>query len=301
MAYLYEEGDMIKKPVECFYHGSFTDVGFPVHPHWHYYTEILYIFEGTALLEADGKSFEANEGDLVIFYPQVVHSINARGYEKHAVFKFDVNVIGVSSPYAPKLRKILKCAARQDMPYLFTPDQTKPMGMPELAHECIAEMQELNYGYDMIVRSNLYKLLTFMVRNWVEKGLKLDDEIFMDESYDIYSITEYIDKGIASGIKTTDIAKACGMSYAYFAKRFLAVYGKTCKAYIEEMRIYKVEEFLMFTDFDLTYIAQETGFADCSHMIKDFKKHRGITPKQFRLKRLREEEQAAKAEEDKQA
>ena len=181
-----------------------------------------------------------------------------------------------------------ECAERQDMPFIFHAEQTGPMGMPELAHECIAEMQELNYGYDMVVRSNLYKLLTFVVRLWVEYGLKLEDEVFTDESYDIYSITEYIDKGIATGIKTTDISKACGMSYAYFAKRFLSVYGKTCKAYIEEMRIYKVEEYLMFTDFDLTYIAQETGFADCSHMIKDFKRHRGITPKQFRLKRLKE-------------
>ena len=73
------------------------------------------------------------------------------------------------------------------------------------------------------------------------------------------------------------------MSYSYFAKKFLSVYGKTCKEYIEELRLYKVEEFLMFTDFDMNYIAQETGFTDCSHMIKSFKKGREITPKQFRI------------------
>ena len=80
----------------------------------------------------------------------------------------------------------------------------------------------------------------------------------------------------------SNIAKECGMSYSYFAKKFSSVYGKTCKEYIEEMRFIKVEDFLLFTDFDLNYISQETGFSDCSHMIKCFKRHKGITPKKFR-------------------
>ena len=50
------------------------------------------------------------------------------------------------------------------------------------------------------------------------------------------------------------------------------------------MRIIKAEEFLVFTDFDLQKISRETGFSDCSHMIKSFKKLRGITPKQYRIK-----------------
>ena len=111
----------------------------------------------------------------------------------------------------------------------------------------------------------------------------MDSEAFAEDSrYDIYNITEYIDSSMALNPKVSEIAEKCGMSYSYFAKKFLAVYGKTCKEYIEDMRIYKAEEFLIFTDFDLTYISQETGFSDCSHMIKSFKKHHGTTPKQFR-------------------
>ena len=60
----------------------------------------------------------------------------------------------------------------------------------------------------------------------------------------------------------------------------------SCKEYIEAMRIYKVEELLLFTQYDLSRISQETGFSDCSHMIKSFKKRRGITPKQFRMREL---------------
>ena len=74
------------------------------------------------------------------------------------------------------------------------------------------------------------------------------------------------------------------MSYSYFAKMFLKYYGQSCKQYIEFIRLSKVENFLLFTDYDLNYIAAETGFADCSHLIRTFKKHYQITPKQFRLR-----------------
>ncbi|NLG02985.1 MAG: helix-turn-helix transcriptional regulator, partial [Clostridia bacterium] len=75
----------------------------------------------------------------------------------------------------------------------------------------------------------------------------------------------------------------CGMSYSYFAKNFKQLYGKSCKEYIEFIKICKADDMLLFTDFNLDYISQETGFTDCSHFIKTYKKLKGITPKQRRL------------------
>jgi len=46
-----------------------------------------------------------------------------------------------------------------------------------------------------------------------------------------------------------------------------------------------VEEYLLFTNFDLNFIAHETGFSDCSHMIKSFKKKHNMTPKKYRDER----------------
>ncbi|MDY3769176.1 MAG: AraC family transcriptional regulator [Lachnospiraceae bacterium] len=36
------------------------------------------------------------------------------------------------------------------------------------------------------------------------------------------------------------------------------------------------------SDLDIDYIAQETGFYDSSHFIRQYKSWRGITPKQER-------------------
>jgi len=73
------------------------------------------------------------------------------------------------------------------------------------------------------------------------------------------------------------------MSYSYFAKSFHNLYGRSCKEYIEFIRISKAEELLLFTDCDLSYISQETGFADSSHLIKTFRRLKGMTPRQYKL------------------
>ena len=78
------------------------------------------------------------------------------------------------------------------------------------------------------------------------------------------------------------MAEYCSMSYTSFARKFRELYGISCKEYIVQVRLARVEHYLRFTDFDLAYISQETGYTDCSHMIRDFRKQRGMTPGRYR-------------------
>ena len=96
-------------------------------------------------------------------------------------------------------------------------------------------------------------------------------------------ILVYIDRHSQENINIEELAHKYNMSYSYFAKLFLKYYGQSCKQYIEFVRLSKVENLLLFTGHDLSYIAGETGFADCSHLIRTFKKRYQMTPKQFRL------------------
>lgn len=284
MGYLYEEGDLLNNPIECFVFCSDREK-FPVRPHWHYYLEMICMTEGTAEMRVNNNVYLLTPGSMILFHPKAVHSIySADGNPvKYMVLKFDINRLNITSTYSPKLRSIFRCAEKKGMSVCFTADEAEKMRASNIFSRCISEMELRKYGYDLVIRSELYSLMVNIIRLWQENGFRIDSEAFTDDSrYDIYSITEYIDANMSTNIKVAEIADICKMSYSYFAKRFLQVYGKTCKEYMEDMRISKVEEFLVFTDFDLTYISQETGFSDCSHMIKSFKARHGITPKQFR-------------------
>lgn len=285
MHYLFEKSDSLNTPVECFIFDAINET-FPVRPHWHYFYEIIYMLEGTSQMNCNGKTYFLSEGDMIVFPSKSVHSIFAaeKGTPKYAVLKFDINKFNASSAYAPKIRSIFNHAENTGMDIFFSQETALKMGCGKYIENCLKEMKDRRYGYDLILKSEIYGLLMSIIRQWLETGLVIDSRSFSpSNAFDIDTITEYIDESMNSNPKVTEIAEKCGMSYSCFAKKFREVYGMSCKEYIERMRIFKAEEFLLFTDHDLNYISQETGFSDCSHMIKSFKQLRGITPKQFRI------------------
>lgn len=290
MNYLFEKTDSLNAPFECFFYDveklEAERKSFPVRPHWHYFMEIIYVNSGTAEMRVGNTSVTSHAGDLVLFQAKAVHSIDSHDPAslKFSVIKVDINRLVLPSDYAPKLRSIFRSAEQRGMTIHFGAEAARQMDAQALFRSCIDEMNTQNYGYDVIIRSCIFRLLVNILRSWQENGFTIDSDVFAEDSvYDIYSITEYIGENLSRGIRVAEIAEMCGMSYSYFAKRFQQIYGKTCKEYIEEMRIKKAQEFLIFTDFDLNYISQETGFSDCSHLIKTFKRHTGVTPKQFRM------------------
>ncbi len=287
MHYLFEESDLLNRPVECFIFEASKEK-FPVKSHWHYFMEIIYMIDGNAEMYSDSKVFNVSKGDMILFPPKSVHAIYSEEYEqlKYAVLKFDINKFKITPFYAPKLCNILKCAQKSNMSSYFPSDITEKLNCKEIFESCTNEIKNYNYGFDIVIKSNIYNLLIKIIRRWLDMGLVIDGKVFpCDGNVGVESITEYIDSNISDKIKVSDLAARCGISYSGFAKEFHNIYGMSCKEYIERMRIFRVEEYLMFTDYDLNYISQESGFSDCSHMIRSFKRLRGITPKQFRMSR----------------
>lgn len=97
-----------------------------------------------------------------------------------------------------------------------------------------------------------------------------------------YHVLEYIDIHSSEILEVRKLAEMCHMSYSNFAQLFRENYGCSCKKYIQYIRLNKAKDLLLNSNFDLNYIAQETGFFDCSYFIKTYKKWKGITPKQER-------------------
>ena len=271
MQELFEYSDKLNSPYEAFLFDT-NKTNFPVRPHWHYFAEIIYILEGSVIVSSINDSRTASEGTLVVFHPQTVHSIypNDDRYCKYAVLKFDVNRLNMSNSYSPKLSYIL--AAAKDDPcadFLFDNSELNAIAIQEIFMSCIHEIDEKNYGYDLIIQANLSTLLVELIRIWRKKGLDTDHiSVSHVEAESIHTITEYIDSHFSEPLKVQLLADKCGMSYSYFARLFRQLYGQSCKEYIEFIRICKAEDMLLFTNLDLSYISQETGFSDCSHLIK---------------------------------
>lgn len=284
MQNLYEYTDNLNSPVEAFIFKANND---RVKSHWHYFIEILYILEGTAAASCNQNHFHLHPGEMFFIPPQGIHSIYNPDKEKplrYVVLKFDANRIHLSKDYLPKISSIFRSPDKTiHLPVVFTQKDFPNFPLHDFFMNCIHEIDEKNYGYDAFLNAGISQLMIKMLRIWRENGLEEMDSFIKEEDYSIHDILMYIDEHSQDNIHVQDLAEMCHMSYSYFAKTFRELYGQTCKEYIESVRLSKVENLLLFTNYDLTYICSETGFSDCSHLIRVFKKKYHMTPKKYRL------------------
>ena len=81
------------------------------------------------------------------------------------------------------------------------------------------------------------------------------------------------------------MANVCGMSPKYFCEYFKSMTGYTPVEYLNVSRISKAAKLLLNTDEPVTQIALDCGYNDLSYFIKQFGKHKGMSPGKFRKER----------------
>ena len=286
---LFEYSDSLNAPFQTF-RGNWRTVK----PHWHYFTEMVYLVKGVLYTEVDNHQYTLNPGDMIIYHPKQIHSFldfptkNSEQGDDELLFygiKFDDMILSNTTPGSPKLPKLLANINKDDTPYnLITAEELKYNPVKLFFENCIWETNHKQFGYDIKVASMISLIITELMRIWLRRGMELSSQTTFDQfSSKDFSVLEYIDKHSSENISIEDLANKCGMCYSNFAKQFKAQFGKTCKEYIEFVRICKADNMLLYTNKTLDYISQETGFTDASHFIRTYKKIKGTTPKQRRL------------------
>ena len=286
---LFEYSDSLNAPFQ-----AFTGNWKTVKPHWHYFTEMIYLVSGSLYAEVDGRQYTMNPGDLIIFHPKQIHSFLDYPVKEAATqptyfyaIKFDDMILSNTTPGSPKLPKLLNSDNQNNPPSnLLLADDLKYDAVKLFFENCIWEVNHKEFGYDIKVASTISLIITTVFRIWLKHGFRFNTKSTFDQfSSKDFSVLEYIDSHSSENINIEELASKCGMCYSNFAKQFKNQYGRTCKEYIEFIRICKADTLLLYTDKTLDYISQETGFTDASHFIRTYKKIRGITPKQRRTQK----------------
>lgn len=283
---IFEYIDSLNMPYDIYYFDTarFT---LPIRAHWHHYVEILYIMDGTLCVEQDQTLSVLKEGDLLLIYPTVVHTIYAADdhFVNYAVIKFNPAEIHLSSDTTLKLRALFSRNPEKRFVH-FSSQLLMPHQIRSTVTRLVEEMARQAIGFNVIIDAFLNTLLVSLTRIWKENHINLNAGAGTGACCSIDDILEYIDSHAGSQLLIPDLAARCNMSYSTFSRQFKQRTGRSCKEYLEYIRICKAQNLLLFTDLSLDYIASETGFTDCSHLIKTYKKAKGITPAQQRKKGL---------------
>ncbi len=98
----------------------------------------------------------------------------------------------------------------------------------------------------------------------------------------INSAITYIDNNIDKNLTLNDLSELCYVSASYFSKVFYKEIGENFTNYIANLRVSRAKMLLKETNKTIQEITYELGFNDTSYFIRQFRKHEGTTPGNFR-------------------
>jgi AraC-like DNA-binding protein len=102
------------------------------------------------------------------------------------------------------------------------------------------------------------------------------------------SVLAYLRDHYGAPIGNGQLARLAHMSVRAFERKFQNCFHLTPQAYLRKLRMRMASHALVYGNQPLSRVASSCGFADQSHFTREFRRHFGQTPRQYRQHYSRE-------------
>ena len=244
--------------------------------HWHRETELIRVRSGRLSLYIDGREILAEPGDLMLIAGGVIHG----GDPEDCVYEcavFDATLLLGPDACARRLKGALNHS-------IFLKAGTIDAD-PALQVAVEALFERCRDGVDgnvLEITGSLYALFGALLRCRDQAALDMPSSRFGQKAEQLKPALEYIETHYGQGITLETLARLTGMSPKYFCRFFKTIVHRSPIDYVNYYRVECASHFLTSGDMTVAEIAQHCGYNDSSFFIKQFRKYKGTTPKQYR-------------------
>lgn len=239
----------------------------PFPEHLHPQAELLYLFEGSAVMRVDGQAYAMEPGDLCASFPGVVHGYQESGGERPAralMLIFSPELFGdfsaTMSHFAPETPLLKSAQLPSDV----------GLCMEQLRQECARGADERALrGYIQVTLARAMPLMPL-----VSRPREVPDVS--------YGILKYLSDHFAEPVTLESLARALGVSKSYLSHTFSQRFGANFRTYVNTLRLDYACMLLRSTDRGVTHIAYECGFESQRTFNRAFAQQYGLTPSQYR-------------------
>ncbi len=275
-------------PIECYNIHSHGGEGQKIRPpHYHDYIEFLYAAGDCDIsVWIAGKTVDFRSGDFIIINSNTPHTFFSRlEQNEYICIKALPEVVSISEKSYFDAKYVAPFLENNLVRYqLFGGAEIADTDIPKLFSEALKEWKTKEYGYEVSLRSLVFRIFLWTIRRNYQKGenvLLVDGESSIENVALIHRAAELINESFAT-VTEAEAAASVNMSYSHFSRLFKRVMGKSFKDYLTATRINAAERMLAAPGMSITEIALACGFATGSHFIDRFKREKGITPRQYR-------------------
>ena len=232
---------------------------------------IHYIISGSGYYTVGKMSRRLTEGDTFILYPGVEVQYYADSEEP-----WEYGWAGFMGADAASI--IRNTAFTKEMPYILrgrVPEKKIRDGL-----ERIYQVKGNTYEAAVAMAGALYSLLAV----FMHYGEKENQEKDIQSTY-VEKAEKYIETNYSYPVTVEDVAAYVGISRSHLFRSFQTYMGKSPKEFLSEYRIKQACHLLKETDLSVSAIAYSVGFENNLYFSKAFKKHKGVSPSEYRKDR----------------
>ncbi len=250
--------------------------------HHHPEIEIVLIVKGSGKVFVRSSLSQFQPGDLFIFGPNTPHTFASD--EMHSADKQQIELVVIQ--LHPNFEKhILVLPEFNHIEYIF---KLSNAGLK------IQNIGETNFGMQINRLSShqgfkrLMLLISFL--NEIQRKFKFS---FIDRfAYDgsdhvtperLQKIKKFLSQNFNKDISLEQVAAIANMNKVAFCRYFKEHTRRTFTQYLNEVRVDHASKLLIEGSLPVSTICYEVGYNNLPYFIKQFKKIRGVTPKQYRI------------------
>lgn len=257
--------------------------------HVHDFYEINIITGGSGRHYIGERELGVEIGDVFVIPPGVGHGycsggdlsvfhllLSARFMNSIGSLMDDLDGFKMLFNIEPELRQ------RTEFSYYLKARDTAPDKLAKLidAIDSVSECKNSREELDSAFQAGL--LISYLAESIGLLGGQSTSQASDKRSISIIGAMEYIERHIDEPLDSKLLASKCAMSYSSFLRAFKRLTGKTPAEYQSAQRISKAEKLLLGRSDTVLGIAMELGYYDSAHFIKEFTRHKGITPTGYR-------------------
>ncbi len=246
--------------------------------HYHDYIEMLYILTDGSYLWTNGTCRSMKKHEIVIIHSQVPHTFTYDCASKYICIKFLPHILYADDQTFFELKYVLPFLTGSTSYTVLDARDLSGLDVDGLMFETLREWENRSFGSELIMRANILKLFAEFFRYWHRKELlQPSPTISEGMKKTLRYISDHYDT-----ITEKQAAEISSLSYHYFSAVFKKTMRMSFAEYVTTLKLRAAENLLVTTDLSITEIASQTGFSTSSHFIHTFKKHKDMTPRQFR-------------------
>ena len=242
----------------------------PLHSHSFYH--LIYVVSGIGELIVQENKYAAVHNTAFVIKPDDMHSISSDE-------KFPLNTIEVK--FQARADWVTEICLESAIVSLGKEYKRVEYLLEKMLTEAIGK----NRFYMNMVESFFAEVLVSLARHQTATGrisTDLLNKSLSSEYKEIEKLIEYINQNISKKFTLEELSNIVSFSQIYLCRYFKKIYGMSLFQYINNMRMHKAKEMLMYTTSNITEIAEATGFQSIHYFSRFFSEKEGMSPLEFR-------------------